>query len=303
MQAHGFVHFPQSLIKPLLACAAGALLAACGNTTVNFGGGSSSGSSGGGGGTLHGTFFGYTGNSTRGFPSPSTQKDTVFGVIAGDGTGFLADTQVNGSQAIFNLAAASSTGSTAVSGFFIAYAGGSGNLGDGSTQIALGNLSGTITSSSSVQADLNFPFPGTYSNNAHVVLDTPALVPSAIPTGTYAATTGSAAVSAKGFPILSTTYTVAFTSATSFTLSSISGCNFSGTASADGTYNVSHLSASGNCGSGTVTLTGLASFLPKNGHSPLGGSLTADTLVLELDDSDNSASAHQYALVLVATKQ
>ncbi|HZR37833.1 MAG TPA: hypothetical protein VFA75_20845 [Nevskia sp.] len=307
MLAHGVALIRTSPLRLLLAGAGSLLLAACGggggNISVGPGGGSSGGSSGG---VLQGTFFGYTGNSTRGFPAPSTQQDVVFGVIASDGNGFLADTQTNGSQAIFNLEVASSTGSSTIGGFFTAYAGGTGNLGDGTTQIVVdANLSGTSSSSGNgLQAALSFPFPGGYSNSAHVILDNPALSSSAIPAGTYTATTGPSAVAAKGFPTVATTYTVNFSSSTSFTLSSASGCNFSGTATPDGTYNVSHLMATGTCSTGSIALSGLASHLPASGHSPLGGSLTADTLVMELDDASNgSVAQHQYALALVATRQ
>jgi len=303
MQAYGLAPTRVSRLRLLLAGAGGLLLAACGGGTVNVGTGGSS--SGGSGGLLQGTFFGSTGNSTRGFPAPSTQNDLVFGAIASDGNGFLADTQTSGSQAIFNLQASSSTGSSTIGGFFTAYAVGTGNLGDGSTQIALGDLNGTSSSSGNgLQAELDFPFSaGTYSNSAHVVLDNPALSVSAIPTGTYTAATGSAAVAAKGFPTLATTYTVNFSTPTSFMLSSVSGCNFTGTATADGSYNVSHITATGTCpSSGSITLNGLVSHLSSGGHSPLGGTLSADTLVLELDDAESN-NAHQYALALVATKQ
>jgi hypothetical protein len=306
MPVPGFVHTPHSWLRPLLTGAAGALIAACGGTNVSASPGG--GSSGGSGGLLQGTFFGVTGNSTRGF-SDSLQRDAIFGVVAGDGRGFLADTQVSNNQAIFNLGVASSTGSTSVGGFFTAYAGGGSDLGDGRTQIATGNLSGSTSSSTGVlQATINFPLPSSsngppFSNFANLTLDTPALTPAAISAGTYSASSGPAAAATNGISTASTTFTVSFSNATDFTLSSISGCNFTGTAAADGTYDIFHLVATGSCsGTGTITLHGLASYLPKNGHSPLGGNLSSDALVLELDDADASG-AHKYALALVAIKQ
>lgn len=303
MQVHGFVRN----LKTLLIGAGPLVLAACGGGNVSIGtGGSSSGS---GGSALHGTFFGYTGNSQLNFPAPSAHTDNIFGLIATDGTGFLADTQTSGSQAIFSMNAASSAGSSAVNGFFNAYASSGSNLGDGSTIALSGNLSGSLSSTSSgTQAALTYAFPsGTYSNTGSIILDTPALTPSAIATGTYSAANGSAGTAAVASRAISTNgaevYTVNFNSATSFTVANVSGCNFSGTASADSTFNIYHLNASGSCpGSSTLTLNGLASYLPANGHSPLGGVLAKNTLVLELDDSI-TGSPSKYALALVAAKQ
>ena len=309
MRAHGFVRN----LRTLLIGISPVVVAACGGGNVSIGGGSSS-SGGTGSSTFHGTFFGYTGNSQLIFPAPSTQKDLIFGVVASDGNGFFADSQTAGSQAIFNLAAASSTGSSAVSGFFNAYTATGSALGDGTLTAINGGLSGTLSStSSSTQAALSFAYPsGSYSNTANIILDTPALTPASIPTGTYSASagtgTGTAAIASSAISNnTADTYTVNFTSATSFTLSSVSGCNFSGsTVAADGTFNVYLLSGvTGSCPktAGTITLTGVASFLPANGHSPLGGVLAKNTLVLELDDSNSSNTPKQYALALVATQQ
>lgn len=305
MQAHVFVRN----LKTLLIGAGPLLLIACGGGTVSIGTGGSS-SSGSGSGVLQGTFFGYTGNSQRGFASPSTQKDGIFGVIASDGTAFFADAQVTGSQAIFSMGVPSSSGSSNIGpSFFTAYAGSGSNLGDGTTLASsTSGLTGTLSSTSTgVQGALKFALPSGSSNSASVILDTPALAPSAIATGTYSAANGSSGTATVASAAISSNtsdiYTVNFNTATSFTVSNTGGCNFSGTATADGTYNIYHLNAGGSCpSSGTLSLNGLASFLPANGHSPLGGVLAKSTLVLELDDSE-SGSAHKYALAVVAAKQ
>lgn len=304
MQAHGFVRN----LKTLLIGAGPLALAACGGGNVSIGtGGSSSGS---GGAVLQGTFFGYTGNSQRGFATPSTQKDGIFGVIASDGSGFFADTQVSGSQAVFSMGVPSSSGSSSIGpSFFTAYAGSGSNLGDGTTVAASTNgLTGTVSSTSTgIQGALKFALPSGSSNSASIILDTPALAPSAIATGTYSAANGSTGTATVASAAISSNtndiYTVNFNTATSFTVSNTGGCNFSGTATADGTFNIYHLNAGGSCpSSGSLTLNGLASFLPAGGRSPLGGTLTKSTLVLELDDSE-SANAHKYALAVVAAKQ
>ena len=299
MRAHGFVRN----LRTLLIGISPVVIAACGGGNVSIGVGSSSG---GTGTTLSGTFFGYTGNSQRSFPTPSTQKDNIFGVAADDGTGFFADTQVAGSQAIFRMGTASSTGSSAINGFFTAYAGASSNLGDGTFIAASTNgLTGVLSSTSTgTQAALNYAFPDGYSNAANVVLDNPALAQSAIATGTYSASAGTAAVASRAISTNSAEiYTVNFSTATNFTVTNARGCMFSGTTSTDNALNIYYLNASGTCpGTNTLTLTGLASFLPASGRSPLGGALTKNTLVLELDDSE-TGNTPQYALALVATQQ
>ncbi len=303
MQAHGFVRN----LRTLLIGVSPIVVAACGGGNVSVGTGGSSGS---GGAVLQGTFFGYTGNSQRGFASPSTQKDGIFGVIASDGSGFFADAQVSGSQAIFSMGVPSSSGSSSIGpSFFTAYAGSGSNLGDGTT-IATSNtgLTGTVSSTSTgIQGALKFALPSGSSNSASIILDTPALAPSAIATGTYSAANGSTGTATVASAAISTNnadiYTVNFNTATSFTVSNTGGCNFSGTATADGTFNIYHLNAGGSCpGSGSLTLNGLASFLPANGHSPLGGVLAKSTLVLELDNSE-SGNPSKYALAVVAAKQ
>ncbi|MDB5973537.1 MAG: hypothetical protein JWR07_297 [Nevskia sp.] len=301
MQAHGFVR----KLNILLMGVGPLVLAACGGGGSDFNVGSSSG---GTGAALQGTFFGYTGNSQRGFAAPSTQTDSIFGVVASDGSGFFADTQVSGSQAVFSMGVASSTGSSAVNGFFTAYAGNGSNLGDGTTIALNGNLTGKLTSTSTgTQAALTYSLPSGSNNSTNIVLDTPALTVNAIATGTYSAANGSAGTATVASAAISAntadTYTISFNTATSFTIANVSGCNFSGTATADGTFNILHLTASGSCpGSGTITLNGLASYLAANGHSPLGGLLAKNSLVLELDDS-RIGNPPKYALALVAAKQ
>ena len=305
MQAHGLVRN----LRILLIGAGPLVVAACGGGNVSIGtGGSSSGS---GGSALHGTFFGYTGNSQLSFQAPSTQKDNIFGVIASDGTGFFADTQAPGSQSVFSMDAASSTGSSSVNGFFNAYASSGSNLGDGTTIALGGNLTGTLSSTSGgTQAALTYAFPsGTYNNTASIILDTPPLTPTSIVAGTYTANTGTSAVATSAISTnTADIYTVNFSSPTTFILTNVGGCRFSGTASPDGTFNVFHLAASvtGGCpgsSTGGLTLTGLASFLPAPGHSPLGGPLAKNTLVLELDDSNSSSTSKKFALAVVATQQ
>jgi len=307
MQAHGFVRN----LGTLLIGVSPVFVAACGGTTISVGGGSSSG---GTSTTLAGTFFGNSGTSQRSIPAmpPSTaiEDDPIFGVVASDGSGFFTDTQTAGRQAIFSMGTASSTGSSAVSGFFNAYAANGSDLGDGTTIATSpdGGLTGTLSSTSTAtQAALNYAFPDGYSNAASIILDTPALAQTAIATATYSATNGTAGTTAVATTAISTnagdTYTVNFNSATSFTVSTAGGCSFSGTANADATLNIYHLDASGGCnGISIPNLTGLASFLPINGHSPLGGVLTKNTLVLELDDSE-SGNAPKYALAVVAAQQ
>ena len=303
MQAQGLVR----KLRTLLIGVSPVVVAACGgNASI----GAVGSSSGGGSTTLQGTFFGYTGNSQRSFPS-STQQDTIFGVVASDGSGFFADTQSSGRQAIFSMGTASSTGSSSVTGFFTAYAASGSNLGDG-TLIATSTsgLTGTLSSTSSgTQAALNYAFPDGYSNAANIVLDNPALSKTAIAAATYAAGSsigGSAAVATSAISTnAADVYTLSFNSSTSFTLSSAGGCNFtSNSATADANVNVYLLSGvSGSCpGTGTITLSGLASYLPKGGHSPLGGALANNAVVLELDDSE-SGSTPKYALSLVAIQQ
>jgi hypothetical protein len=307
MQAHGFVRN----LRTLLIGVSPVVVAACGGTTISVGGGSSSGSTST---TLAGTFFGYTGTSRRSIPAipPSTaiEENPIFGVVASDGSGFFADTQTAGHQAIFSMGTASSTGSSAISGFFNAYAANGSNLGDGTTIAASpdGGLTGTLSSTTTgTQAALNYAFPDGYSNAANIILDTPALAQSTIATATYSASNGSTGTATVATTAISTnandTYTVNFNSATSFTVSTAGGCNFSGSVSPDTTLDIYHLSAFGTCpGTITLNLTGLASLLPANGHSPLGGTLAKNTLVLELDDSE-SGNAPKYAFALVAAQQ
>jgi len=309
MQAHGFVRN----LRTLLIGACPLVLAACGgNDTISVGGGGSSGS--GGSSAFHGTFFGYSGNSALIFPTTPARTDLVFGVVASDGRGFFADTQTPDSQAIFNLStSSSSTGSSSVGGSFNAYAATGSALGDDTTIALDGGLSGTLSSSTSgiIQAALTLSYPSGYSNSASIILDHPAVTPTAIQTGSYIATAsaGNGAAAIASAALSSNTgdvYTVSFTSATSFNLSSASGCSFAGsTTIADGTYNIYLLSGViGTCpGSGTITLSGLASFLPASGHSPIGGALAQNTLVLELDDSQSNNGTSRYALALVATQQ
>ncbi len=305
MQAHGFVRN----LRILLIGACPIVLAACGgNDTISVGGGGSSGS--GGSSAFHGTFFGYSGNSELIFPTTPARTDLVFGVLASDGRGFFADTQTPDSQAIFNLSTTSSTGSSVVSGSFDAYTAAQSALGDGTTIALGGGLSGTLSSTTSgiTEAALTLSYPSGYSNSASIILDNPALTPTAIQTGSYVATAGAAAIASAALSSnVTDTYTVSFTSATSFNLSSASGCSFAGsTTIADGTYNIYLLSGvTGTCpGTSTIILSGLASFLPASGgHSPLGGALAQNTLVLELDDSQSSNGTSKYALALVATQQ
>jgi hypothetical protein len=306
MQAQGFVRN----LRTLLIGACPLVLAACGgNDTISVGGGGSSGGSS----AFHGTFFGYSGNSTLIFPTTPARTDLVFGVAASDGRGFFADTQTPDSQAIFNLSTSSSTGGSSVGGSFNAYAAAGSALGDDTTIALGGGLSGTLSSTTSgiTQAALTLSYPSGYSNSASIILDNPALTPTAVQTGSYVATAGagngaaaiaSAALSSNTGDV----YTVSFTSATSFNLSSASGCSFVGsTAVADGTYNIYLLSGvTGTCpGTSTIALSGLASFLPASGHSPIGGALAQNTLVLELDDSQSNNGTSRYALALVATRQ
>ena len=303
MRAHGFVRNLRTLLIGLSTVVA----AACGGTTISVGGGSSSGSTST---TLAGTFFGYTGTSQRSFPAASTPKDSIFGVVASDGSGFFADTQTAGHQAIFSMGAASSTGSSAISGFFNAYAANGSDLGNGTTIATSpdGGLTGTLSSTSTgTQAALNYAFPDGYSNAASIILDTPALAQTTIAAATYSAGNGSTGTAAVATTAISANasdiYTVNLNSATSFTVSTAGGCNFSGTVSPDTTLNIYHLDASGTCpGTITLNLTGLASFLPASGHSPLGGVLAKNTAVLELDDSE-SGNAPKYAFAVVAAQQ
>lgn len=306
MQAYGWTRHLKTL---LIGAGPLAALAACGGGTVSIGGGGSS-SGGSGGSVLQGTFFGYSGNSQLVIPKTPTQVDTIFGVVASDGSGFFADTQASGSQAIFSLGVASSTGSSTLSGFFNAYAASGSTLGDGTTVALDGNIGGTLSSNGGVTSGaLSLTFPSSAKNSATVVLDTPALTRTAIATGTYSASAGAAAAAS---PAISTNsadiYTVSFTSATAFTVTNTAGCSFAGSATPDGTYNIYHLSvtATGGCPGGntsSLTLDGLASFLPANGRSPLGGTLAKNTLVLELDDMNSSSTPKKYALALVATQQ
>lgn len=302
MRAHGLVHSPACLVGITTL-----FLSACGgNTSLGYGTGSSSGGSGGS--ALIGTFFGYSGNSTRSIPGHST-ADLVFGLADANGHGFMADMQSTlGSDAIFALQPASNNGS--VSGFFNAYAANGSNLGDGST-LGSGTLSGTV-------AQLKLAYTSNFSNGANIIVDSPVLTPvaaSVVAGGSGSATykggsgiSGTAAIASTALSSSSTdVYTVGFTasSTSNFTLTSVSGCSFAGSATPDSSYDIFHLTVSGSCpGNSSIVLSGLASYLPAKGHSPLGGTLSTDTLIVELDDSTTATSAGtKYALALIASRQ
>ncbi|HWY24547.1 MAG TPA: hypothetical protein VNX47_06490, partial [Nevskia sp.] len=90
-------------------------------------------------------------------------------------------------------------------------------------------------------------------------------------------------------------------------ITSTAGCNLqnSGTATLDSTYNIYDLHVTGTCPgtSGTITLDGLAVYVPSGNASPLDGSpLTTDILVVELSDFIAAGSSLNKALVLVAPR-
>jgi hypothetical protein len=303
MQAHGFVRNSRIFLIGVAAL----FLAACGGGGSDFSvGGSSSGSSNA---VLAGTFS-KSGASTRPIPTV-TNGDSIFGAVDSVGNGFFADLNSNG-PAIFSFESASNNG--VLSGFFAAYAASGSNLGGGLT-LQQGTLTGTVSVAQSGATQASATFANTssgFSNTASIVLDKPALalVPFATSAGNYAASTGTAAVASSALSTSTTaTYHVTIGSNGTLALTTDGGCTFGGgTAVLDGTFNIYALtipltSCSGVPLSTALSLNGLAVYLPKGGTSPLNGSaLAADTLMLELDDSENSGTP-KYALALLASRQ
>ena len=304
MQAHGFVRKLNILLIVITPLA----LAACGGGGgSDFDVGSSSGGSSNA--VLAGTFS-KSGASTRPVPTV-TNGDSIFGAVDSVGNGFFADLNSNG-PAIFGFASASNNG--ALSGFFAAYAANGSNLGSGLT-LQQGTITGTVAIAQSGATQASATFANTssgFSDSASIVLDKPALtqVPFATSAGNYTASTGTAAI-ASGAISTSTTavYHVTLGSNSTVTLTTDGGCVFGGgTAVLDATFNiyilsVPLLSCSGTPLATALTLNGLAVYLPKGGKSPLDGSaLAADTLMLELDDSETSGTP-KYALALLASRQ
>ncbi|MDR3418887.1 MAG: hypothetical protein P4L83_22155 [Nevskia sp.] len=304
MQAHGSL---QNVSKAF-AFTATIWLTACGGS----GGSSISGSGSSGGGpapVLAGTFTIF--GASKHVVTSGSAGDNVFGAVDTVGNGFFADMgSTSPAPSIFAFATASSNG--AVNGFFHAYAANGGNLGSGTTLVN-GLISGTVaTVSGNTQASLTYT-ASSFSNTATLVLDNPpqAKATLAAAAGTYSAPSntplsGISAIASGAWPNASAaTYTVTLSGTGSIQVTSSAGCAFTGTATADSTYNTFALSlnAPAGCNGNSVTLNGLAIYLPRSGHaSPLTGSaLTNDALVLELDDSITSLSP-QYALAMVATR-
>ncbi|MFI4978868.1 MAG: hypothetical protein ACHQIO_00820 [Nevskiales bacterium] len=227
------------------------------------------------------------------------------------GHGFFADFNGNG-PAIFGFQPASNNG--ALSGFFAAYAANGSNLGGGLT-LQQGTLTGTVAIAQSGATQASATFANTssgFSDTASIVLDKPALapVPFATSAGNYAASTGTSAIASSAISTSATAvYQVTLNSNGTLALTTDGGCVFgTSTAIPDATFNIYTLSVPLLSCSGTplataLTLNGLAVYLPKGGTSPLNGSvLAADTLMLELDDSETSGTP-KYALALLASRQ
>jgi hypothetical protein len=286
---------PRIAARAIATLIAAPLLCACGGGGIDGVGGSSSG---GTNPVLAGTFT-APGASTRG-------GDNVFGAVATNGNGFLAD--LNGSsRAIFAFGSASQNSQLA--GSFAAYAANGSNLGNGTT-LQQGTVSGTVGTQSGVtRAAATFTNSAAgFSNDATLVLDHPPLLKATLVTaaGTYKATTGTAAIASSA---LSTSggavYTVTLSSAGALTVMNDAGCSLlnNGSAVPDANYNVYALHLAGTCSATAVTLDGLAVYLPRGSASPLGGgNLAADTLLVELSDFLATGSP-RYAMALVATRQ
>jgi hypothetical protein len=308
MQAHGFVHTPARLAGATTLFAS-LLLSACGgNTSLGIGAGSSSGGSISP--VLAGTFTGKVAASQR--TVDSSTIDTVFGAVDSAGNAFFADMSSGTNQAIFSFGSATDTSKGQISGFFTAYAANGSNLGNGATIVqntGTNGVSGTVSSQSTgIQANLTFAAPtSSFSNAVKLVLDNPALAPVTVASaaGTYKATVGSSAISTS--TNAADTYTVTLRADGTFTITDTSGCTFNQTSAvtADAVVDALELHASGSCpgNSGSITLSGLAVYLPNGANSPLGGKLTAPALLLELDDHNINSSGPKNAFALVASQQ
>lgn len=296
----------------LLIGAAVLTLAACSGGGTSIGGVSGSSSGGSDSSILSGTFTGQTGTSERVIEGVTTPDTPVFGAIDGQGNGFLADMSAasGGNQAVFRLNPASQPSADTLSGTYYAYyTGGSNN-----SVVLGGSLGGTYTASG---ASLNFgPIGGGTSNGpsdtATLVLDSPALTQASFTTiasGTYTATVGSSSR-----PAITTSsnqadiYTVTVAAGGTIAIGDSSNCNFTGTLTAVSTLDIYDVSATGTCPSTngssapTISLTGLAVYLPSGSKSPLGtGALSAPALLLELDNSQANSNGN-YAFALMAVQ-
>jgi len=295
MHAHRLASPRPHRLRLLLAGAGGLLLAACGGTTVNVGPGGSSG--GGSNAVLAGTYT-KANTSTR-----ASDNSKVFGAVDSLGNGYFADLG-GSSRAVFVFGSASQSGQ--LNGSFAAYAANGSNLGDGTT-LRQGSVSGTVASASGVTT-ANVNYNASTSDQAVLVLDHPpqGRAQPATVAGTYTATTGAAAIASTALSVSGTaTYTVSISSTGAFGLTSDAGCTLqsNGSASLDPVYNIYDLHVSGTCSGNTVTLDGLAIYLPTGSASPLDGSaLTKDTLLVELSDFIAPGSSLSKALVLVAAR-
>ncbi len=296
MHAHGLASTRYPRLRLLLAGAGSLLLAACGGGGggINIGTGSSSGGSNA---VLAGTYT-KPNTSTR-----TSDSSKIFGAVDSLGNGYFADLG-GSSRAVFAFASASQNGQ--LNGNFAAYAANGSNLGNG-TALQQGNLGGTVASSSNVTT-ANVSYSNTaagFTDSATLVLDHPVLAQTSLASaaGTYPATLGNAAIASTAlFNLLGQSYTTTIAANGTFTLAT-TGCGnlLSGTAAVDQTYNIYDLHLSGNCSGTTVTLDGLAVYLPAGSASPLDGSTLAQaTLLVELSDFLNPGNGR--ALALVATK-
>jgi hypothetical protein len=208
---------------------------------------------------------------------------------------------------VLRLSPASQPNAGTVSGTYDAYSTGGSN----NRVILDGSLTGTYTATG---ASLTFAPGGSGTSNgpgdtATLVLDKPALAQTSPASGTYTAQVGSTA----GNPAISTStnqadiYTVTVSSGT-IAIGDSSGCSYTTTSVTPvSSLDVYDLQATGSCPStngGTVTsisLSGLAVYLPAGSASPLGtGALAQPALLLELDDSQiNNGAKNAFALLAV----
>lgn len=295
------------LISISATAVAALLLCACGGggsgPSVVVGSSSSGGGSSGSSAVLAGTFTTKGGSTNDGV--------SVFGAVNSIGNGFFAE--FGSSPAIYSFQPASSNGS--LDGFFDAYAANGATLNGGSLTLQNGDITnGTVTTQSNGSVLATATFANTasgFSTPVSITLDDPQAKPVALSTsqGQYTASysAGTAITSAGLSTNTSATYVVALDpNSPTFAMTFNGGCGSSGTATPDTTYNVYtlQLSVAANCinNSSVLTLRGIAVYLKAGTASPLTGSaLASDTLLVELDDSQEGTPTRAIALVASRT--